>query len=193
MSEITQKFKATIITLMIISGAINTIGSQLSTQPISFKIRRWSSKGNSTNTSSTPTCRYPPLHSGRHHVLRIVARPHHVLHHEEPRRRRIQNAHARSQVQGKRNLIQQIPARHSRSQRPHHLHPPVRGPQLRRRLCLPDDERRSHRHHFPLLHLLPQNEGPTQPSRRQRPRPHWSAHRRRLFPSLCRQQRRRRR
>lgn len=106
MSEITQKFKATIITLMIISGAINTIGREDASQPTSFKTPRWSSKDNSTNTSSIPTCRYAPSKTGSHHVLWRVPRTPHLLHHEEKRRRRIQNAHARSQIQRQRNRVQ---------------------------------------------------------------------------------------
>ena len=58
MSEITQNFKVTIISLMIVSGAINTIGKRSVSQPTSSRTRRWSSRDNSTNYSSTHTCRY---------------------------------------------------------------------------------------------------------------------------------------
>lgn len=57
-SSVTATFRITIIALMIFSGAINTIGKECATQPTSSKTSRWSSRANSSNISSTPTCRY---------------------------------------------------------------------------------------------------------------------------------------
>ena len=85
MSEITVTFRATIITLMIISGAINTIGNTTYTQPTSSKTRKWSSRGSSISTSFTPTCKYKLLHAGSNYVLRISSRTPYLLHHEEKR------------------------------------------------------------------------------------------------------------
>lgn len=166
MSEITANFRAVIISLMIVSGAINTIGNSPLTQPTSSRTNRWSTKDSTTSTSSIPTCKYPAPHSGSHHVLRRSTRTRHLLPHEKTRRRRIQNAHARGQIQGQRSQPQRLPARHPCDQRPDHFHSAVRGPQLRGGLSLPDDEGRVDRHHLHLLDGVSENEGQEEPSGR---------------------------
>lgn len=63
MSEISSSFRNTIIGLMIISGAINTIGFFHLTQLISSKIGNLCSKVPSTNISFIPTCKRSPCSS----------------------------------------------------------------------------------------------------------------------------------
>ena len=167
MSEITSNFRAIIISLMIVSGAINTIGNTPPTQPTSSKTNRWSTKDSTISTSSTPTCKYPSHHAGCHHVLRRSTRPRHLLLHETQRRVGLQDAHARGQVEGKRRESERVFAGDPSYQRPDHFHSAVRGSQLRGRFSLPDDERRIHRHHFHLLYDFPQNESQEKSSRRQ--------------------------
>ena len=57
MSEISATFKITIISLMIISGAINTIGASVATQPTNSRTNRWFMRDSTTSTSSIHTCR----------------------------------------------------------------------------------------------------------------------------------------
>lgn len=82
MSQVTATFRITIISLMIFSGAINTIGTPPLTQPTSSRTSRWCSRGSSTSTSSTPTCKYASLHAGHHYVLRRGTRLRHLYLHE---------------------------------------------------------------------------------------------------------------
>lgn len=103
MSEITSNFRTIIISLMIVSGAINTIGTPPLTQPTSSRTNSWSSKDSTTSTSSTHTCKYTPSHSGRDYVLRRSTGSRHFLHHEEQRRVRLQDAHAIGQIEGQRS------------------------------------------------------------------------------------------
>ena len=57
MSEITAKFRIVIISLMIVSGAINTIGKDYLIKPISSKTSRWSTKVSTSSTSFILICR----------------------------------------------------------------------------------------------------------------------------------------
>lgn len=106
MSQVTATFRVTIISLMIVSGAINTIGISFPTQLTSSKISRWSSRGNSTNISSTPTCKYPSQHAGNNYVLRRGTSLRHLPLHEAKRPRDLQHAHARCQIPRKIGQLQ---------------------------------------------------------------------------------------
>ena len=57
MSEITSTFRTTIISLMIVSGAINTIGAFVLIQPTNSRTSSWYTRDSTSNTSSTHTCR----------------------------------------------------------------------------------------------------------------------------------------
>lgn len=63
MVEVTSSFKATIIGLMIIAGAINTLGSSLSMQLTSSKISNSCTRDPIINTFSILTCKPPPCSS----------------------------------------------------------------------------------------------------------------------------------
>jgi len=58
MSQITNTFRVTLVSLMIVSGAINTIGTHNFSKLINFKINNLYSKEASINISSTPTSKY---------------------------------------------------------------------------------------------------------------------------------------
>jgi hypothetical protein len=57
MTEVTAKFKIIIISLMIVAGAINTIGTLPTIQPRNFRINKWSIKALISNTFSIPICK----------------------------------------------------------------------------------------------------------------------------------------
>jgi hypothetical protein len=168
MSEITSNFRAIIISLMIVSGAINTIGNTLLTQPTSSKTNRWSTKGSTTSTFSTPTCKYLPYHPGCNHVLRRSTCPCYLLLHETQRRGGLQLAHARRQIKRKRRKSERVFAGYPSYKRFNNFHTAVRGSQFCGRLSLPNDERRIYCHHFHLLHDFSQNESKEKSSCRQR-------------------------
>ena len=55
--SITATYRATLIAVNIIAGAINTTGKIDNTKLINSKISKWSSKDNTTNIFSIPTCK----------------------------------------------------------------------------------------------------------------------------------------
>lgn len=63
MTEVSSSVKGAIIALMIVSGAINTLGFYYFTQRISSKISSWYTRAPILNTSSIPTCRPPQCSS----------------------------------------------------------------------------------------------------------------------------------
>lgn len=85
MSEITNTFRLTIMGLMILSGAINTIGNSALTQLISSKTPSMFMKEGTINSSSTPTCKYLIINPGNHNVLRLVFSHFRLLFHEKER------------------------------------------------------------------------------------------------------------
>lgn len=60
MSDITSTFRITIIGLMIVSGAINTLGSHLFIQHINSKIGNSYMRDHIISTFSIPTCKPLP-------------------------------------------------------------------------------------------------------------------------------------
>lgn len=69
MPELTSAAKNIIIGLMIITGAMNTLGTPLSTQHTDTRTGNWSTKEHTTNSSSTLTCRPPPCLWERHSAI----------------------------------------------------------------------------------------------------------------------------
>ena len=57
MTEATANFKIIIISLMIVAGAINTIGKLLTIKLPNFKTNRWFIKALISNIFSIPICR----------------------------------------------------------------------------------------------------------------------------------------
>lgn len=58
MSEVTNTFRLTIMGLMIMSGAINTIGIIFIIQPTNSKTLSTFTKGATISSSSIPICKY---------------------------------------------------------------------------------------------------------------------------------------
>ena len=58
--DISAAYRNTIIGLMILTGAMNTIGTILLMQHIDIKIGRWSTRAPTTSSSFIPTCKQPP-------------------------------------------------------------------------------------------------------------------------------------
>ncbi len=177
MSQVTATFRITIISLMIVSGAINTIGTHSPTQPTSSRTSRWCTRESSTSTSSTPTCRYLTIHPGNHHVLRRGPCLRHLHLHEAPRPLDLQHAHARRQVAGQGGPLQQTTPGHPRHERSRNIYPAVCSLKLCGWVCLSDDARWCHCDYLPIFYRLPQDEGTTQSSGWQRPCTSGSLHR----------------
>ena len=64
----TASYRAILIAINIIAGAINTTGTSIAIQLISFRTNRWSSRDSIISTSFIPICRLVSLYSGFLHV-----------------------------------------------------------------------------------------------------------------------------
>ncbi len=155
MTDISSTFKLTIISLMIVSGAINTIGNTPITQPTNSKTNKWSTKGNTSNISSIHICRSKQKYLGHSHVCRRIISFSRFLYNEKKRSRRIQNKMPLSQIQRKVNQLQCFPTSHTCHQWLNYLYFALCCSQLRCRFSLPNDARRNHSYHFHVLYYLP--------------------------------------
>ena len=160
---IAASFRATLISINILAGAINTIGSPHLTQPTSSKTSKWCSKASTTNISSTRTCKYPPFNPGSLHVHRIVPLPRCLLPPQKQRLINIQNAHALSQIERQGDENKHISFCHTCSWRCHKLYSILYSPQLHHRISMANVQRRFNRSHLRLVDLFSKNESEAKP------------------------------